>query len=164
MKLGERLLKARENREFARLLHEIPYARLIGMSCIPIGSSLLFTLPPNHDNVGNPSLPALHGGVIAGFMEMSASLHILLTQNTTTVPKVVNFAIDYLRPGRLQESYAECQVIRQGKKIINVSITAWQDYRDKPIATARVHLLLRPDPTGSGANASTSPILHPPGD
>jgi uncharacterized protein (TIGR00369 family) len=143
MKLDAQLIKVRENREFGRLIKEIPYARLIGMSCIPIGSSLLFTLPPNRNNIGNASLPALHGGVIAGFMEMSASLHILLTQNTTTVPKVVDFAIDYLSPGRLQESYAECRVIRQGKKIINASVIAWQDHKDKPIATARVHLLLQ---------------------
>jgi acyl-coenzyme A thioesterase PaaI-like protein len=142
LKLDQELIKARENREFQRLISEIPYARLIGMSCIPIGSSLLFTLPPNRDNIGNASLPALHGGVIAGFMEMSASLHILLTQNTTTVPKVVDFAIDYLSPGRLLESYAECRVIRQGNKIINVSVTAWQDYKEKPMATARAHLLL----------------------
>ncbi len=144
MRLDQELIKARENREFERLIREIPYARLIGMSCIPIGNSLLFTLPPNQSNIGNTTLPALHGGVIAGFMEMSASLHLLLTQNTTTVPKVIDFAIDYLSPGRLQESYAECRVIRQGKKIINVSVTAWQDYKEKPMATARVHLLLQP--------------------
>lgn len=143
MRLDQELIKARENREFERLIRKIPYARLIGMSCIPIGDSLLFTLPPYRSNIGNTTLPALHGGVIAGFMEMSASLHLLLTQNTTTVPKVIDFAIDYLSPGRLQESYAECRVIRQGKKIINVSVTAWQDSKDKPIATARVHLLLQ---------------------
>lgn len=149
MRMREELHKARDNREYARFINQIPYARLIGMSCIPVGASLLFTLPPNPDNVGNPSLPALHGGVIAGFMEMSAALHMLLIQNATTVPKVVDFAIDYLRPGRLQESYAECEIIRQGKKIVNVSIIAWQDHKQQPIATARAHLLLKPDPDAS---------------
>jgi len=50
-------------------------------------------------------------------MEMSASLYMLMRQDARAVPKVVNFAVDYLRPGRLQESYAECQVIRHGKKL-----------------------------------------------
>lgn len=142
MNLREQLATAREERDYQRAIDQIPYARLIGMSCIPIGESLLFTLPPNRDNLGNPTLPALHGGVIAGFMEMSATLYMLLTQDATSVPKVVDFAIDYLRPGRLQESYAECQVIRQGKKIVNVSILAWQDRKETAIATARAHLLL----------------------
>lgn len=143
MSLRDDLSQDRGNLEFDKVIQQIPYARLIGMSCIPIGESLLFTLPPNRDNLGNPSLPALHGGVIAGFMEMSASLYVLLTQDARAVPKVVDFAIDYLRPGRLQESYAECQVIRHGKKIVNVSVTAWQDRKQTPIATARAHLLLQ---------------------
>lgn len=143
MSLRDDLSQDRGNLEFDEVIQQIPYARLIGMSCIPIGESLLFTLPPNRDNLGNPSLPALHGGVIAGFMEMSASLYMLLTQDARAVPKVVDFAIDYLRPGRLQESYAECQVIRHGKKIVNVSVTAWQDRKETPIATARAHLLLQ---------------------
>jgi uncharacterized protein (TIGR00369 family) len=143
MNLREEVSQARKERDFHRAIQQIPYARLIGMSCIPIGESLLFTLPPNRDNVGNPTLPALHGGVIAGFMEMSATLYMLLTQDAQAVPKVVDFAIDYLRPGRLQESYAECAVIRQGKKIVNVSIVAWQDRKETAIATARAHLLLQ---------------------
>ena len=142
MSFEKSIQTARENRDFETVIQSIPYAQLIGLTCIPLGDSLIFKLPPNEDNLGNPSLPAIHGGVIAGFMEMSASLHALLTMDIDKVPKVVNFAIDYLRPGRHQETFAECRVVRQGKKMANVSILAWQDKRETPIATARVHLLM----------------------
>jgi acyl-coenzyme A thioesterase PaaI-like protein len=81
--------------------------------------------------------------VIGGFMEMSALLHVLFTTpSLAALPRVVDFSIDYLRAGKMTETYAECSVVRQGRKIVNVSITAWQTTRDKPIATARVHFLL----------------------
>ena len=134
--------RAKKEKNYDLVIQAMPYAQLIGMTCIPIGKSLIFKLPPNEDNIGNPTLPALHGGVIAGFMEMSASLHAVLTQDTS-IPKVVDFSIDYLSPGRLKETFAECQVIRHGSKIINVSIIAWQETKKSPIATARVHLLLQ---------------------
>ena len=132
--------RARAEQNYDLVIQAMPYAQMIGMTCIPIGKSLIFKLPPNEDNIGNPTLPALHGGVIAGFMEMSASLYAVLTQNTA-IPKVVDFSIDYVSPGRLQETYAECQVIRQGKMILNVSVICWQETKAKPVATARVHLL-----------------------
>ena len=132
--------RAKEEKNYDLVIQEMPYAKLIGMTCIPIGRSLIFRLPPNEDNIGNPTLPALHGGVIAGFMEMSATLHAILTQDTS-VPKVVDFSIDYLSPGRLQETYSECTIVRQGTKILNVSVICWQETKGKPVATARVHLL-----------------------
>jgi acyl-coenzyme A thioesterase PaaI-like protein len=32
--------------------------------------------------------------------------------------------------------------MRQGKKLVNVSATAWQDDEQTPIATARCHFLI----------------------
>jgi len=58
------------------------------------------------------------------------------------VPKVVDFSLDYLRPGRYKTIYANCTVLRQGKKLVNVTATAWQDSPDTPIATARCHFLI----------------------
>lgn len=44
------------------LLELAPYARLTGIECTRLGDELLFRLPANQDNIGNPILPALHGG------------------------------------------------------------------------------------------------------
>lgn len=148
MELDGVISEARSSGAYAALIDAIPYARLIGMQCEAVGDELLFKLPRNDINLGNPILPALHGGVIGGFMEMAALLHILLVEGSATRPKVVDFSIDYLRPGRDRDTFAQCDVVRKGRSIVNVAIRAWQTQIGEPIATARAHFLLPPGTTG----------------
>lgn len=135
----QQLLHAHQCNDYAQLLDMIPYARLIGIECTREGDGLLFRLPASPDNVGNPLLPALHGGVIAGFMELAAALHLLIFTDTGRVPLIIDFSIDYLRAGLLRDTHARCQLWRQGKRVANVAITAWQGDEAQPIATARAH-------------------------
>ena len=142
------LTAARNNKDYRALIESIPYAQLIGLQALEQNqradepSTPRFYLPKNPNNIGNPILPAIHGGVIGGFMEMSASLHLLMTMDSLAMPKIIDFSLDYLRAGRHQDTYAECQVWRQGNRVANVAITAWQNDIDQPIATARAHFLL----------------------
>ncbi|WP_275670886.1 acyl-CoA thioesterase domain-containing protein, partial [Pseudomonas sp. JV241A] len=48
-------------------------------------------------------------------------------------------SIDYLRAGHYRDTHAQCQLWRQGRRVTNVAITAWQGNPDEPIATARAH-------------------------
>lgn len=134
--------QARSSGDFKPLVDGIPYAKLLGLEFQRMGNDVLFTLPKNPDNIGNPILPAIHGGVIGGFMELAASLHLVMTMDTDALPKMIDFSLDYLRAGRHQDTFAECQVWRQGSRVANVAITAWQTNRSSPIATARAHFLL----------------------
>lgn len=124
------------------LIENSPYAQVIGMSVELKEGEPLFLLPFAPHNIGNDQLPALHGGLIGGFMEMAAILHLLHIRETTAVPKTVDFSIDYLRPGLARDLYAACTVTKHGKQVANVQITSWQDTPDKPVAVARAHLLL----------------------
>jgi len=135
----EQLQQAHERGDYASLLHLIPYAKLIGVECSRVGDELLFRLPANKDNIGNPLLPAIHGGVIAGFMELSAALHLLILTGAPGVPKIIDFSLDYLRAGQFRDTWARCQVCRQGRRVANVAVTAWQSTEAEPIATARAH-------------------------
>lgn len=63
--------------EHSPLVELIPYAKLLGIECLRLGDDMVFRLPANKNNIGNPTLPAIHGGVIAGFMEHAAMLHLL---------------------------------------------------------------------------------------
>jgi acyl-coenzyme A thioesterase PaaI-like protein len=135
----EQLQQAHERGDYASLLHLLPYAKLIGVECSRVGDELLFRLPANKDNIGNPLLPAIHGGVIAGFMELSAALHLLIFTGSPGVPKIIDFSLDYLRAGQFRDTWARCQVCRQGRRVANVAITAWQTTLAEPIATARAH-------------------------
>ncbi|WP_339502221.1 PaaI family thioesterase [Pseudomonas silesiensis] len=138
-KFKAQLQQAHEQGDYASLLHLISYAKLIGVECSRVGDEVLFRLPANKDNIGNPLLPAIHGGVIAGFMELSAALHLLIFTGSPGVPKIIDFSLDYLRAGQFRDTWARCQVCRQGRRVANVAITAWQNSESEPIATARAH-------------------------
>ena len=138
----EQLQRAHERGDYGPLLDLIPYAQLIGVECSRVGDELLFRLPANKDNIGNPLLPAIHGGVIAGFMELAAALHLLVFTGSPGVPKIIDFSLDYLRAGQFRDTWARCQVCRQGRRVANVAITAWQSTEAEPIATARAHFKL----------------------
>ena len=137
----ERVGAARQERDPQSLLDMIPYAAFIGAQAKVDDQRLLYWLDKRASNIGNPSLPAIHGGVIGGFLELAAAIEIIYSLNVTDMPKVVDFSLDYLRPGRYKTIYASCKVMRQGKKLVNVSAAAWQDDEQTPIATARCHFL-----------------------
>ncbi|WP_324730899.1 PaaI family thioesterase [Pseudomonas paeninsulae] len=137
--LNQLLSQAHESGDYDSLISLMPYAKLLGMQCPRRGEDMVFYLPANQGNIGNPILPALHGGVIAGFMEHAAMLHLLMFMGIPHLPKIIDFSIDYLRAGHYRDTYAQCQVWRQGRRVANVAITAWQTNQTEPIATARAH-------------------------
>ncbi|QJD57945.1 PaaI family thioesterase [Pseudomonas sp. gcc21] len=134
--------QAHDSGDYEPLIDAVPYAKLIGIQVQALGDEVLFRLPMSDDNIGNPVLPAIHGGVIAGFMEQAAMLHLMLFMNSPQFPKIIDFSIDYLRAGLKKDTYASCQVWRQGRRVGNVAITAWQSRSNEPIATARAHFKL----------------------
>jgi acyl-coenzyme A thioesterase PaaI-like protein len=142
MNLREIVMGVHDKGDYSELVKLIPYAGHIGLRCQRFGNDVVFILPKNESNLGNPILPAIHGGVIGGFMELAASLHLIMFNEAPKLPKIVDFSIDYLRAGLHRETYAECRVSRQGNRVANVIVTAWQKSRDEPIALARAHFIL----------------------
>lgn len=137
----------RDARDFAGIIDAIPYARMmgVGVSLSAEGEGegdLLFSLPFSAHNVGNTTLPALHGGLIGGFLENAALIHLMWNRESLETPKIVDFSLDYLRPGRPQTLFARCEITKQGKRVAHVLIEAWQERPDKPVAVARAHFLL----------------------
>lgn len=133
---------ARDHHDCAGLLELVPYARFLGVRIEFDGAVPRARLPFRDDLIGNPSLPALHGGVTAAFMENAAMVHLLLQLEQARIPKSIDFAIDYLLPGRPVDCYAQCEVSRAGLRVAQTQIRCWQDSPERPIAIARAHFLL----------------------
>ncbi len=131
-------------REVCDLIEAIPYARFIGMQVQIFGDEMTGELPYAEHNLGNPHLPALHGGVIGAFMELTAIAQLSIAEPQARLPRSVDVSIDYLRSGRPMTTYARAHVNRVGRRIANVQVEAWQEERARPIAALRGHFMLTP--------------------
>lgn len=120
----------------------VPYVEYLGIRVATQGETPLFRLPFQDKLIGNPLLPALHGGVIAAFAQTAATLQLISTLGGAKFPKGIDFSIDYLRSGRPQETFAACEVVRVGGRAALVQVRCWQKTPAEPIAVARAHFLL----------------------
>lgn len=136
-----------------RALDHVPYAQTLGAKPILIGDQLTLLLPFSNDNIGNPTLPALHGGAIGGFMELAAIVELIHSRGTDdlkNLPKPIGINIDYLRRGKPIDTYARAVVFKRGSRVVNVRVQAWQEDYDKPIAALHGHFLI---PSGPSSDA-----------
>jgi uncharacterized protein (TIGR00369 family) len=123
----------------------VPYAGLLGVDLELKGDELTLVLPYKDMLIGNPMLPALHGGVVGALMELTALAQLCVAMRQTAIPKTIDIGIDYLRSGRPIPTFARARVTKLGRRIANVRVEAWQGLRDDPIATLRGHFLVADD-------------------
>lgn len=123
-------------------IDSLPYARWLGVQVELAGDEMTAILPFDQKLVGNPVLPALHGGVIGAFMEMTAMAQLAIAERRARLPKPIGVSVEYLRSARPQTTYARARVKKIGRRIANVEVEAWQSARDAPIATLNANFLL----------------------
>ena len=136
----------RDNQDWQALIDAVPYANFLGLQADWDATGFRCKLPFDQKLVGNPSLPALHGGLVAGLLEATALFHLLIEGRNQSLPQPVDFTVDYLRSAGPKTSYARCEIVKQGRRVCNVRVTAWQDDENKPFATARGNVLLGAEP------------------
>ena len=124
------------------LLQAMPFARFLGVELELAGDELTARLPYADPLIGNPMIPALHGGVIGAFMEITAMAQLGLSEKFETPPKPINVNIQYLRSGKPVPTFARAVLNRVGRTVANVEVAAWQEHRHQPIATLQAHFLL----------------------
>lgn len=128
--------------DLSALLESIPYARHLGISVDRKGTEITTILKFERKLIGNVMLPALHGGVVGGFLEVTAMVQLVFEIAPLTIPKPVDINIDYLRSGRPVDTYGRAVITKLGRRVVNVHAEAWQEEHDRPIATLRGHFLL----------------------
>jgi acyl-coenzyme A thioesterase PaaI-like protein len=127
-----------------KVIETLPFARFLNVSLKLCGDELTMTLPYRPELIGNPIIPALHGGVIGAFMEMTAMAQLAYKENFDHFPKPINSTVQYLRTGKAQDTFARARLNRVGRTIANIEVAAWQDEINAPIANLHAHFLLQP--------------------
>jgi len=118
----------------ARALELIPYARFIGVAVDDGEDGPICRLPFRDDLVGNVALPALHGGVVGAFLELTALVGLIDQTDGDRMPRPINFSVNYLRSVGPRETRARAEIVKHGRRIANVRVIAWQDDPAKPVA------------------------------
>jgi len=152
-RLIQLLTEAKRTNQPGRLTEIIPYARFMGLSMRHVAGELLGQLTYSDMLIGNPALPALHGGTIGALLESTAIFQILWEAETIVLPKTIDITVDYLRSGRPVDTWAKGILTRQGRRVANVRVEAWQEDRTRPIAIAHAHFLILPGEAGEGETA-----------
>ena len=140
--LMKRLAEARKHGDVGRLAEAIPYARWMRIAPENTTGELLTRMRYHETLIGNTYLPAIHGGTLGAMLEMAAIFHLLWETDAQTVPKIVNITVDYLRSARPVDVIACAKVTKQGRRVVNVSVEAWQEDRSRPVAAAQIHFLV----------------------
>lgn len=151
------VIKQRRDAALEALVGGVPYIRFLGIQFDRRGDELTAILPFSEMLIGNPLLPALHGGATAAFLEVTAVIGLswsLLWQDLEEgrldpqrvseghlprLPKTIGLTVDYLRSGLPRDAYARAEVTRSGRRYASVRVEAWQDNVSRPIAQATGH-------------------------
>lgn len=157
------VVKQRRDAALAGMAAAIPYVRHLGVGFERRGDELTAVLRYDERLIGNPLVPALHGGAIGAFLEIAAIMELAWSQvwermegggpaaqaieagKLPPLPKTIDITVDYLRPGLPRDAYARARVNRVGRRYASVHVEAWQDNRARLFAQATGHFLMAQD-------------------
>lgn len=134
-------MSATPQQRVAAAIERVPYARFLGVRAELKGDELTLVLPFSEHLIGNPMLPALHGGVVGALMEVTALTQLAIASKSESFPKTIDISIDYLRSGRPVDTFARARVVKIGRRVANVQAEAWQGEKTQPIATLHGHFM-----------------------
>ncbi|MEY1556485.1 PaaI family thioesterase [Yoonia sp. R2331] len=150
------LVKSRRDAALDQIVGGVPYIQFLGIKFDRRGDELTGVLPFADTHIGNAMIPAIHGGVTAAFLEVTAIIELSwvamwddMEQGATdladrSLPKTIDFTVDYLRAGLPRDAYARARVNRFGRRYASVHVEAWQDNRSRLFAQATGHFLMPP--------------------
>lgn len=154
------VIKQRRDGVLNALVQGVPYIQFLGIAFERRGDELTAIMPFKHDLIGNPILPALHGGATAAFLEVTAIIslswvsiwedmesgaldgEVIERDQLPRMPKTIDFTVDYLRSGLPRDAYARARITRAGRRYASVYVEGWQDNRSRLYAQATGHFVM----------------------
>lgn len=120
--------------------HQIPFNRLLGLDVEELTEGFArVRVPYRAELIGDPTRPALHGGVLSATLDATAGAAAFTMVNMPHDRiSTIDLRVDYLRPGELKDVLCEARVSRMGNRVASVDAFCFHgDERDRPIATAK---------------------------
>lgn len=126
------------------------YAKSIGIKLHDVEDGVpVLSFEFSGDVEGRPN--HLHGGATSGLLE-TAGYGLLREElarlGRTHRLKPINITVQFLNAGKMRPTYAKARIVKLGRRNANLSVEAWQDDRERPIATAIMNILMA-EPEGS---------------
>ena len=120
----------------AGMFEGTPFVSYLGMVFNRVESGEVeMRIPFRGELIGNPILPALHGGVISALLDTCGGAAVWSQLGPADRVSTVDLRIDYLRPGRTEDLIGIGKVIRIGTRVGVADLRAFQpDDPEKPVA------------------------------
>ena len=87
MEILKQLREEGRPEDMQALMEHIPFARFLGVQADIKGNEITMILPFQEKLIGNPILPAIHGGAIGAFLEITAVIQLLFITQCERIPK-----------------------------------------------------------------------------
>jgi uncharacterized protein (TIGR00369 family) len=130
----------------------IPFNRLLGLQVELLERGrMVARVPFRQDLIGDPSRPAIHGGVLSSIADAIGGGAVFTLTDPGDRVATIDLRIDYLRPGRPEDLIGRAHVIRMGNRVGVTSMRLEHPGRSEPIAVAKgVYTIKRAASAGRG--------------
>ncbi len=132
--MNESRLTDAELERLREIFAGLPYARLLGMELIEAEPGAATCALKARDELTRME-SIMHGGAIASLLDTAAAFAVMTLLEPGQRTVTVDLTIHYLRPVTQGEVRAHARVLREGRRLVIVSIEA-KDHMDTLIATA----------------------------
>lgn len=123
-----------------QILDNLPYAQFLNLKTEINGDDVKVTMPFADHLIGNPMVPALHGGTTAALLEFAAIAKVAHAYPRLRLPRPINVSIAYLRMGKAEDVWATARICKAGNKVAYVTAEAKQGDVDIAMLTAHFQL------------------------
>lgn len=117
-----------------RLLRIAPYHQWIGVELLEVSKGrAVLRLPFRPEFVGNPLIPAYHGGITAALVDLAGGV-VLFSELGIPTP-TIDMRVDYLRPAKAGKAlFVEATLRMLGRTVAHVDVVV-KDEDGKEVAT-----------------------------
>ena len=121
-----------------------PYAAALGIAVESIGDGApVLRVEFSNAVQGRPG--ALHGGAISGLLETAGYALLrgaLADAGRDTTIRPINLTVQFLAAGKPRPTFSRARIVKLGRRTANLSIEAWQDDPERPIASAVLNVMV----------------------